>query len=125
MELPITLQLMLIVVARRLIEETTRFLVTICLPGLEDLTNCRGRFVTKFRIILVFKFKNAIKDLDKVYALKEKVIDDPKQVLKIVSASKGASLISGVYELSSATLYKEPVNNLLLRTTISKSSKAS
>jgi hypothetical protein len=62
--------------------------------------------------------------LEKVHALKQKVIEDPKQVLKIVTASKGASLISGVYELAAATPYKEHVNNTLLRTTISKSSKS-
>jgi vaccinia related kinase len=60
-------------------------------------------------------WKKYEKDLDKVHALKRQYIDDPKQVLKVVSASKGAKLISGVYELADATPYNEKVDNSLLR----------
>lgn len=56
--------------------------------------------------------------------MKKQYINDPKLVLKVVSAPKGgASLISKVYELASATDYKDEVDNSLLRLEISKLSK--
>jgi len=70
-------------------------------------------------------WKNCIKDLDKVHKLKKDYIAKPELVKKIVSAAKGANLISGVYGLASDTEYNDHVDNAYLRSSVNKTSKHS